>query len=59
METCAFDLIGSVVIGKAITSAGDFGKYLEFGLDKRFNLGLHENGFHLMSTETPVEDHRL
>ena len=59
MEPCAFDLIGSVVIGRAITSAGDFGRYLEFGLDKRFNLGLHENGFHLMSTETPVEDHRL
>jgi hypothetical protein len=59
MEPCAFDLIKSVVIGKAITSAGDFGNYLEFGLDKSFNFGLRENGFHLMSTETPVEDHRL
>jgi len=59
MEPCTLDLIRSVAIGKAITSAGDFGSYLEFGLDKKFNLGLHEDGFHLMSTETPVEDHRL
>ena len=59
MEPCSFDLIRSVAVGKGITSAGDFGNYLEFGLDKKFNLGLHENGFHLMSTETPVEDHRL
>jgi hypothetical protein len=40
-------------------SAGDFGNYLEVGLDQRFNLGLHEAGFHLFSTESPIEDHRL
>jgi hypothetical protein len=47
-------------VGKKITSAGDFGHYLEVGLDQqRFNLGLHEAGFHLISTESPIEDHRL
>ena len=59
MEPCTFDLIRSATLGTAITSAGDFGGYLEFGLDERFNLGLHEAGFHLMSTETPIENHRL
>jgi hypothetical protein len=58
MEPCSFDLIRSSTVGRTITAA-DFGGYLEFGLDQRFNLGLHEAGFHLMSTETPVEDHRL
>jgi hypothetical protein len=46
-------------VGKQITSAGDFGSYLEVGLDQRINLGLHEDTFHLISTENPIEDHRL
>jgi hypothetical protein len=28
-------------------------------LEQRYNLGLHEAGFHLISTESPIEDHRL
>ena len=59
MESCTLDLIKSVAVGKSITSAGDFGNYLEVGLDQRFNLGLHQVGFHLVSTETPVENHVL
>jgi hypothetical protein len=59
LEPCSLDLVRSVVVGKKITSAGDFGSYLELGLDQRFNLGLHEAGFHLISTETPMESHRL
>jgi len=59
METCTLDFVKSIVIGKPITSAGDFGNYLEVGVDRRFNLGLHEGGFHLISTESPIEDHRL
>lgn len=59
LEPCTLDFIKSVAVGKSITSAGDFGSYLEVGLDQRFNLGLHETGFHLISTESPIEDHRL
>jgi hypothetical protein len=59
MEPCTLDLIRSITIGKSITSAGDFGNYLELGLDQRFNLGLHQVGFHLISTENPMEEHRL
>lgn len=59
MEPCTLEFIQSIVIGKSITSAGDFGNYLEFGLDRCFNLGLHEHGFHLMSTENPIETNRL
>lgn len=59
MEPCAFEFIKSISIGKRITSAGDFGNYVEVGLDQRFNLGLHSVGFHLFSTETPVDEHRL
>jgi hypothetical protein len=59
LEPCTLDFIKSIVIGKYITSAGDFGGYLEVGLDRQFNLGLHEGGFHLISTESPIEDHRL
>lgn len=59
METCTLDFIKSIVVGRSITSAGDFGNYLEVGLDHSFNLGLHQTGFHLISTENPIEQHRL
>lgn len=59
MKTCTFEFIKSIAIGKRITSAGDFGSYIEYGLDKHYNLGLHMNGFHIYSTENPVEDHKL
>lgn len=59
MDPCTLEFVKSIVIDKTISSAGDFGGYLEFGLDQRFNLGLHPSGFHLFSTETPIEQHRL
>jgi hypothetical protein len=59
MEPCTLDFVKSIAIGKSITSAGDFGSYLEVGLDQRFNLGLHQQGFHLISTENPVDENRL
>jgi hypothetical protein len=59
MEPCTLDFIKAIIVGKSITSAGDFGNYLEVGLDQRFNLGLHQIGFHLISTENPIEEHRL
>lgn len=59
MERCTLEFVRSIAVGKRITTAGDFGDYLEVGLDQRFNLGLHEAGFHLFSTENPIEDHRL
>jgi hypothetical protein len=59
MEPCTLDFIKSIAVGKSITSAGDFGNYVEVGLDQRFNLGLHKVGFHLISTENPIEEHRL
>lgn len=59
MEPCTLDFVRSIALDKQITSAGDFGGYLEVGLEQRYNLGLHEAGFHLISTESPIEDHRL
>jgi hypothetical protein len=59
MEPCTLDLIRTIAVGKSITSAGDFGNYLELGLEQRFNLGLHRVGFHLISTENPMEEHHL
>jgi len=59
MEPCTLDLIRSITVGKSITSAGDFGNYFELGLDQRFNLGLHQVGFHLISTGNPMEEYRL
>ena len=59
MEPCTLDFVRSIAVGKSITSAGDFGNYLEVGLDQHFNLGLHEHGFHLFSTQNPIENHRL
>jgi hypothetical protein len=59
MEPCTLEFIKSLVVGKAITSAADFGDFVEFGLDRRLNLGLHLSGFHLISTEEPIEDHCL
>jgi len=59
MEPSTLDFVRSIVLGKSISSAGDFGTYLEIGLDQRYNLGLHEQGFHVISTQTPIQDHRL
>jgi hypothetical protein len=58
-EECSLEFLKSIAIGKRITSAGDFGNYVEFGLDQRFNLGLHRDGFNIISTENPIKDHRL
>ncbi len=58
-EICTLDFIRTLAVGKVITSAGDFGDYIEVGLDQRFNLGLHQIGFHLISMENPVEEHQL
>ena len=55
MKPCTLEFIKSIVIGKSITSAGDFGNYVEVGLNKRFNLGLWMSGFHIVSTETPID----
>jgi len=59
MEPCTLEFIKSIAVGKIITSAGDFGNYIEFGIDRRFNMGLHKLGFHLISTENPIDTHRL
>jgi len=40
MEPCTLDFVRSIALGKQITSAGDFGGYLEVGLEQRYNLGL-------------------
>lgn len=59
MAPCTLEFIKDIVVGKSVTSAGDFGNYIEFGIDQRFNLGLHRVGFHLISTENAMETHRL
>jgi hypothetical protein len=59
MEQCQLDFIKAIVLDKSISSAGDFGNYIEFGVDQRFNLGIHQSGFHLVSTENPIEEHRI
>ena len=59
MEPCTLDFIKAIAVGKSISSAGDFGHYVEVSLDQRFNLGLHQVGFQLFSTENPMEEHRL
>lgn len=59
MEPCSLEFIKNIAVGKSVTSAGDFGSYIEFGIDQRFNLGLHRLGFHLIPTEDPIEKHRL
>ena len=56
---CTLEFLKSMVVGARVTSAADFGDCLEFGLDQRFNLGLHRDGFHVVSTENPVDEHRL
>jgi len=59
MEPCTLEFIKSVAVGKSITSACDFGTYIEVGLNQRFNLGIHQEGFRLVSTEIPITEYRL
>jgi len=58
-EPCTLAFIKAATVGLLVTSAADFGDYIEFGLDGRFNLGMFRDGFRLVSTESPVESHRL
>lgn len=58
-EPCTLDFIKSMTRNLPITSAADFGDYVEFGLDRRFNLGMHIGGFHLVSTENPLSVHSI
>jgi hypothetical protein len=58
-EPCTLDFVRSVVANLSVTSAADLGDYIEFGIDRRFNLGMHIRGFHIVSTENPVSAHRL
>ena len=46
-EPCTLEFTKSIVVGKSITSAADFGDFVEFGLDRRLNLGLHPFGYPL------------
>jgi hypothetical protein len=59
LEPCTLDFVKSIAVGRSISSAADFGGYVEVGLDEVLNLGLHQNGFHVFSTENPIEEHRL
>ncbi|MGB8297680.1 MAG: hypothetical protein WCG85_19850 [Polyangia bacterium] len=59
MEPCTLQFVKEAVAGKPITSAADFGDYVEFGVDGCLNLGVHVGGFHLVSTENPVSEHQL
>lgn len=58
-ESCSIEFVSSVVQGKVITSAADFGAYLEFGVDHRINLGVHRDGFHVISTAGTSAEHKL
>lgn len=58
-EPCTLDFVKSFTAGLPITSGADFGDYIEFGIDNRFNLGVHSWGFHIVSTENPFELNQL
>ena len=58
-EPCTLDFVRSMTQGLPITSGGDFGDYIEFGIDGRFNLGMHSWGFHIISTENPIDSNQL
>ena len=50
-KPCTLEFVLATAKGLPVTSAADFGDYLEFGIDGRYNLGLRQTGFHLISTE--------
>jgi hypothetical protein len=58
-EPCTLEFLKAATAGLPVTSAADFGDYVEFGLDGRFNLRMFCDGFQLVSTESPIETHRL
>lgn len=58
-EPCTLEFVRMVTANLPVTSAADFGDYIEFGIDQRFNLGIRIGSFHIVSTENPVSAHRL
>ncbi|AEO47162.1 hypothetical protein F11_03460 [Rhodospirillum rubrum F11] len=56
---CTKSLVDEICVGRAISSACDWGDSLEFGIDGKFNLRIFSSMLWIYSTENPPEAHML
>jgi hypothetical protein len=59
MDLCSLNFVKNLVTGLKITSAADFGSHIEIGLNNKYNLGVRTDGFYIMWTENPPDQHIL
>ena len=58
-EQCSMSILLSVVIGKKVTSAGDWGSRFEFGLSDDLMLAIEPQRLEVYRTRNPVDDNLL
>lgn len=58
-EPCTFNFIKSLVIGQAVTSAGDWGVRFEFGLTDDLMLAIEPGRLQVYRTRNPVDENLL
>jgi hypothetical protein len=58
-EPCSKDFLLSLVIGKHVTSAGDWGTRFEFGLSDDLMLAVEPNLLQVYRTRNPIEENLL
>jgi hypothetical protein len=58
-EQCSMSFLLSMVIGKQVTSAGDWGSRFELGLSEDLMLAIEPNRLQVYRTRNPVDDNLL
>jgi len=58
-ETCSMSFLLSLVIGKHVTSAGDWGSRFEFGLSDDLMLSIEPNLLQVYRTRNPIDENLL
>jgi hypothetical protein len=58
-EQCSMSFLLSMVVGKQVTSAGDWGSRFEFGLSDDLMLAIEPNRLQVYRTRNPVDDNLL
>jgi hypothetical protein len=58
-EQCSMSFLLSMVIGKQVTSAGDWGSRFEFGLSDDLMLAIEPNRLQVYRTRNPIDDNLL
>lgn len=58
-ESCSMEFVRNLIVGRQVTSAGDWGERFEFGLSDDLMLAIEPNRLQIYRTRNPPEDNLL